>query len=93
MGSEAIKAEVRRDLKQGWSSLSNLPQAKQKFDSAHAKANSFVRLHICAHASLLVHAILSKDINLTAREAWLTFAAGPVTLRNRITRNVGKNRP
>jgi len=91
VGPAAIKAEIRRDLKQGWSLLFDLPQAKQKFDSAHAKANPFVRLHICTHASLLVHAILSKDISLTVQETWLMMAAGPATLRNRIIRGVGKN--
>ena len=91
MGAVAIKAKIRFELIRGWAACSDLTEAKQRFDTAHELANGFVRLHVCAHASLCAHAVLSRDPKGAIREAWLTMAAGPVTIRDRITRIVARN--
>ena len=84
MGSPTVKRRVRYLLVQGWMSLQDQETSQQYFQQAHKEATVFVRLHTCAHASLFVHALIRRDSKEAQRELWLMFAAGPVTLRDRV---------
>ena len=92
MGSATVKRRVRYLLFKGWTSLQDQEESQQYFQQAHKEATSFVRLHTCAHASLFVHALIRRDRKEAQRELWLMFAAGPVTLRDRVIHFSWRNR-